>query len=44
MEGLTVAAKGEYHMKPSGEVVVNPDYLTVWTITESDPEAIQPDA
>jgi len=34
MDALKVAGEGEYHLKPSGAVVVNPDYLAVWTITE----------
>lgn len=44
MDALKVAAAGEYRLKPSGEVVVNPNYLAVWTITEPDPEAEQPTA
>lgn len=38
MDALTAAAEGEYRLKPSGEVVVNPDYLTVWTIAKPDAE------
>ena len=34
LSALKVAAEGEYRLKPSGEVVVNPDYLAVWTIAE----------
>jgi len=41
---LKVAAEGEYHLKPSGEVVVNPDYLAVWMVTEHDPDAAPPAA
>ena len=41
LSALRVAA-GEYRLKPSGEIVVNPDYLAVWTITEPDEDgAIQ---
>ena len=32
MSALTIAAEGEYRLKPSGDVVVDPDYLAVWTI------------
>lgn len=32
MEALQPAPEGEYRLRPSGEVVVNPDYLTVWTV------------
>jgi len=42
LSALKVAAKGEYRLKPSGGVVVNPDYLAVWTIQKSD--AIQEEA
>ena len=34
LEALEIAAAGEYHLKPSGAVVVNPDYLCVYTIGE----------
>lgn len=36
MSALTVAAEGEYRLKPSGDVVVNPDYLAVWTIQKAE--------
>ena len=36
LSALKVAAAGEYRLKPSGQIVVNPDYLTVWTIMEPD--------
>jgi hypothetical protein len=32
LSALQVAAEGEYRLKPSGDVVVNPDYLVVYTI------------
>ena len=32
LNALKTAAKGEYCLKPSGDVVVNPDYLVVYTI------------
>lgn len=33
------AAPGEYRLKESGEVVVNPDFLTTWTCVKAEPEA-----
>lgn len=42
VSALEVAAEGEYRLKPSGAIVVNPDYLAVWTITENDPNAARP--
>jgi len=42
LSALKVAAAGEYRLKPSGEVVVNPDYLAVWTIGEPAPDAASP--
>ena len=42
LSALKVAAEGEYRLKPSGDVVVNPDYLAVWTIQK--PEANQEEA
>ena len=42
LDALEVAAAGEYHLKPSGAVVVNPDYLCVFTIMVPDPNATQP--
>ena len=32
------AAPGEYRLKESGEVVLNPDFLTTWTCVEAGPE------
>jgi hypothetical protein len=29
---LEIASPGEYRLKTTGEVVVNPDYLSTWTI------------
>lgn len=36
LSNLEVAAEGEYRLKPSGDVVVNPDYLVVYTIGGPD--------
>ena len=32
LSALEVATEGEYRLKPSGLVVVNPDYLVVYTV------------
>ena len=40
LSALTVAAPGEYHLKPSGDVVTNPDYLVIYTIGGPDQEQI----
>jgi hypothetical protein len=34
-EAFDWAAPGEYRLRGSGEVVVNPDFLTSWTIQET---------
>ncbi len=36
LSALEVAAEAEYRLKPSGEVVVNPDYLVVYAIGRPD--------
>jgi hypothetical protein len=33
LRGWTTAPPGEYRLKSTGEVVVDPDYLATWTIT-----------
>jgi hypothetical protein len=33
VDAFEVATPGEYHVQATGEVVVNPDLLTTWTIT-----------
>ena len=38
LSALSVAAEGEYRLKPSGAVVVNPDYLVVYTIGKPNAE------
>jgi hypothetical protein len=35
---LMEAAPGEYRLRSTGEVVVNPDYLAKWAWTEGGPE------
>jgi len=31
---LQVAPEGEYRLKSTGEIVMNPNFLTTWTVTE----------
>ena len=38
MSALTAAPEGEYRLKPSGDIVVDPDYLVVYTIGEPEAE------
>ena len=38
ISALTAAPEGEYRLKPSGAVVVNPDYLVVYTIGKPEVE------
>ena len=35
-EAYEAADAGEYRLSSTGETVVNPDYLTVWTVQASD--------
>jgi hypothetical protein len=35
---LKAAPPGEYRLRATGEVVVNPDLLTTWTLTKPDPD------
>lgn len=37
LDSVEVAPEGEYRFRSTGEVVVNPDYMTSWTITKPDP-------
>ena len=34
---------GEYHFKSTGEIVVNPDFMTSWTITRPSPNEVTED-
>ena len=42
VSGYTPAKPGRYVLRGSGEVVVDPDYLTAWTVTvgEAGPSAL----
>ena len=33
---IEVASPGEYRLRSTGEVVVNPDYLSTWTVSEGE--------
>lgn len=39
-ESISEAQPGEYKEKATGHIVVNPDYITTWTITINDNEHI----
>ena len=36
LDALSPAPEGEYRLHSTGEVVVNPDWLTTWTVTAPD--------
>ena len=36
LSSTQVAAPGEYQLRSTGEIVVNPDYLTTWNINRSE--------
>jgi len=38
LNALHVAPKGEYRLRGTGEIVVDPDLLTTWTVTKPKPE------
>lgn len=38
LRAIYPAKQGEYRLKSTGEVIVNPDYVTTWTSTAPDPE------
>lgn len=37
LDSVLVAPAGEYHFKSTGEIVINPDLMTSWTITRPAP-------
>ena len=37
LNSLQKAPEGEFRLRSTGEVVVNPDFLTTWTITKPKP-------
>jgi hypothetical protein len=38
IHSLKPAPQGEYRLRGSGEIVVNPDLMTTWTLTKPKPE------
>ncbi len=36
LDSIQVAPEGEYRFRSTCEIVVNPDYMTSWTIIKSD--------
>lgn len=36
LSSTTIALPGEYRLKSTGEVVINPDYLTTWIINKPE--------
>ena len=38
LEALKEAPKGEYRLRSTGEIIVDPDLLTTWTITKDERE------
>jgi hypothetical protein len=38
VNSLKAAPEGEYRLRATGEVVVNPDLMTTWTLTKPKPE------
>lgn len=39
LDSLQPAPEGEYRLRSTGEVIVDPDLLTTWTINKPKPEA-----
>ncbi|CAN5688108.1 hypothetical protein BH24ACI3_BH24ACI3_06000 [soil metagenome] len=37
LTSLQTAPKGEYRLRSTGKIIVDPDYLTSWTITKPPP-------
>lgn len=40
ISAIKIASRGEYRSESTGEVVVNPDLMTSWTIYQQKPEEI----
>jgi len=38
LNALQEAPKGEYRLRASGEIVVDPDFLSTWTLTKPKPD------
>lgn len=38
LSSTRIAKPGEYRLRSTGEVVINPDYLTTWNVNRSEEE------
>jgi len=38
LNSLRPAEKGEYRLRSTGEIIIDPDFLTTWTIKKPKPE------
>jgi hypothetical protein len=38
--GIRVAPPGTYRLRSTGEEIINPDYLSTWTVNEHDPDGM----
>jgi hypothetical protein len=43
LDSVQVAPEGEYRFTSTGEIVVNPDLMTSWTITRPTPNKVKED-
>lgn len=43
LDAVQVAPEGEYRFKSTGEIVINPDFMTSWTITRPTPNDVKED-
>ena len=39
LSSTKIAPRGEYRLRSTGEIVLNPDYLTTWNITREKEQA-----
>ncbi len=39
-EHINEAKPGEYRLRSSGEVVIDPDYISSWTVNDASPESV----
>ena len=40
-DNIQPARPGEYRLRSTGEVVINPDYLTSWTVNDTTDELVE---
>lgn len=41
LEHIRAADPGEYRMKSTGEIVVDPDYISTWTVSGANTESVE---